>query len=169
MGWLRAISHSLVGRESRRLLAHATWLHCSSFRLPLGLLEKLGWFENRFYVPKMGADIRDPVARRAHLTYALQPMRSAIEVLRGGRVVRGELRRVKCPTLVVHGRLDRVCPVDNAYRFAEKLGTGDVTVRIMPRSGHIVTVDLDRAEVALAIEKFLRRVTSRTPDDGALP
>jgi carboxylesterase len=142
-------------------LAHATWLHLSSFRLPLGLFEKLEWFDNRFYVPKESSDIRDAVARRAHLTYALNPIRSAIEVLRGGRVVRGELGRVKCPTLVVHGRLDRVCPVENAYRFAHQIGTGDVTIRIMPGSGHIVTVDVDRDEVARVLETFLARVTAR--------
>jgi carboxylesterase len=143
------------------VLAHATWLNFSSFRLPLGLFERLDLFDNRFYLPKISADIRDPVARREHLTYALNPIRSAIEVVRGGRVVRAELHRVKCPTLVVHGRLDRVCPVENAYRFAHELGTGDVVIRIMPGSGHIVTVDVDRAEVARALETFLARVTAR--------
>jgi carboxylesterase len=156
----------LAATEPKRVaglfvLAHATWLHFSSFRLPLGLFEKLDLFDNRFYIPKHSADIRDPVARREHLTYALNPVKSAIEVVRGGRFVRGELHRVKCPTLVVHGRLDRVCPVENAYRFAHELGTGDVTIRIMPGSGHIVTVDVDRAEVARALEAFVGRVTSR--------
>jgi carboxylesterase len=143
------------------VLAHATWLHFSSFRLPLGLFERLDLFDNRFYLPKLSADIRDPVARREHLTYALNPIKSAIEVVRGGRVVRAEIHRVKCPTLVVHGRLDRVCPVENAYRFAHELGTGDVVIRIMPGSGHIVTVDVDRAEVARSLETFLVRVTAR--------
>src|SRR5207237_2231933 len=96
------------------VLANATWLRFSSFRLPLGVLEKLDLFENRFYVPKHGADIREPVARRAHMTYELNPVKGAIEVLRAGRVVRSELGSVTCPTLVVHGRLDRVCPVGNA-------------------------------------------------------
>jgi carboxylesterase len=142
------------------VLAHATWLDVASFRLPLGIFEKLNLLDNRFYIPKHSADIRDPAARRAHLTYAMNPIRSAIEVLRAGRVVRAELHRVKCPTLVVHGRLDRVCPVETAYRFAHELGTGNVTVRIMPGSGHIVTVDVDRREVALAIEDFLHRTTA---------
>ncbi len=103
-------------------------------------------------------NIRDPIARRTHLTYALNPIRSAIEVLRAGRVVQGELHRVTCPTLVIHGSLDRVCPVENAYRFANRLGTGDVTVRIMPGSGHIVTVDVDRAEVGRAVDAFIARI-----------
>jgi carboxylesterase len=142
------------------VLANAAWLRLSSFRLPLWTLEQLDLFENRFYLPKYGADIRDAAARRDHLTYELNPMRSAIEVLRAGRVVRPELSKVKCPTLVIHGRLDRVCPVDNARRFAKSIGTRDVEVRIMPGSGHIVSVDVDRRDVGAAIETFLRRVTT---------
>jgi carboxylesterase len=140
------------------VLGHATWLHFTSFALPLLAFERLELFDNRFYLPKDGSDIRDPIARRTHLTYALNPIRSAIEVLRAGRVVQGELHRVTCPTLVIHGRLDRVCPVENAYRFAHRLGTGDVTVRIMPGSGHIVTVDVDRAEVGRAVDAFIAKV-----------
>jgi len=139
------------------VLANATWLRFSSFRLPLGLLERLEPFDNRFYMRKFGADIRDPVARRTHLTYELNPIKSAIEVIRAGRIVRPELSRVRCPTLVIHGRLDRVCPVRNAFWFARRLGTDDVDVRIMPRSGHIVTLDVDRRDVELALETFLSR------------
>jgi carboxylesterase len=140
------------------VLANAGWLRWSSPRLPLWLCEKVKPFDNRFYTAKHGADIRDAAAREAHLTYELNPMRSAVEVLRASRIVRGELSKVKCPTLVIHGRLDRVCPVSNARRFAERLGTSDVEVRVMPRSGHIVTTDIDRADVASAIEAFLRRL-----------
>jgi carboxylesterase len=143
------------------VLANAVWLRLSSFRLPLSLLERLGLFDNRFYLPKHGADIRDPVARSAHLTYELNPIRSAIEVVRAGRVVRAELSRVTCPTLIIHGRLDRVCPVDNALYFAQHVGTADVEVQIMPRSGHIVSVDVDRLDVARAIDSFLGRVAGR--------
>jgi carboxylesterase len=157
-------THLAVTRPDRVaglvVLANAAWLRVSSFRLPLWLCERLDLFDNRFYLPKHGADIRDPVARSAHLTYELNPIRSAIEVLRAGRVVRPELSRVKCPTLVIHGRLDQVCPVDNARRFAKRLATRDVEVRIMPGSGHIVSVDVDRWEVASAIDAFLRRVAS---------
>src|SRR5438093_234415 len=62
------------------VLAQATWLHFSSFRLPLGLFERLDLFDNRFYVPKESSDIRDPVVRREYLMYVMNPIRSAIEV-----------------------------------------------------------------------------------------
>jgi len=141
------------------VLANAAWLRMSSYRLPLGLLERLGLFHNRFYLPKDGADIRDPEAKSAHRTYQLNPVRSAIEVLRAGRAVRAEIPEVRCPTLIIHGQLDRVCPVDNARRFAQRIGSVDVRVRIMPGSAHIVTLDVDRDDVDREIEIFVRRVS----------
>jgi len=140
-------------------LANAIRLRLPSPALMLGLCEMLRPFDNGFYVPKAGADIRDVEARRSHMTYDVTPIRSAIEVLRAGRRVRAQLSRVTCPTLVIHGALDQVCPVGNAARFAQALGSSDVQVAIMPRSGHIVSADADRAAVAHLIERFLERVT----------
>ena len=141
------------------VLANAIRLRLPSPALVLGLCERWGPFDNHFYVPKAGADIRDPEARRSHLTYDVTPIRGAVEVLRAGRQVRTELSRVTCPTLVIHGALDQVCPVSNAVRFARALGTRDIEVAIMAHSGHIVSADADRAEVARLAEGFVRRVT----------
>ena len=143
------------------VLANATRLCLPSPGLVLALCDLLHPFANAFYVPKAGADIRDVEARRHHLTYDVTPMRSAVEVLRAGRLVRAELSQIACPTLVIHGALDQVCPVGNAARFARALGTKDVEVAIMPRSGHIVTADYDRDEVGRLTEAFVRRVIPR--------
>jgi carboxylesterase len=125
---------------------------------PLLLFERFAPLDNRFSIVKKAPDIRDPVARRAHVTYDVNPIRGAVEVLRAGRIVRGELGNVICPTLVIHGALDRVCPPSNAYAFAQRLGTSDVEIAIMPSSGHIVSVDYDRQAVAAHVAAFLRRV-----------
>jgi carboxylesterase len=123
----------------------------------LAFCDRVEPFGNHFYLPKSGADIREPNARKKHLTYDVNPVKSAVEVLRAGRLVRGELSLVRCPTLVIHGQHDRVCPVSNAERFARALGTTDVEVAIMPRSGHIVTVDWDRGTVAERVDEFFAR------------
>jgi len=143
------------------VLSNATRLRFPSPGLELGICEWLQPLHNDFYVPKAGADIRDPEARKRHLTYDVTPIRSAVEVLRAGRLVRKELANVTCPTLVVHGALDRVCPVSNAARFASALASKEVEVAVMPRSGHIVTADFDRAEVARLAEGFVRGAIPR--------
>lgn len=48
------------------------------------------------------------------------------------------LRSVKVPTVVVHGRLDRVLPVAHATAFGSTIPTA--TVRILDRMGHIPTL-----------------------------
>ncbi|HKQ69298.1 MAG TPA: alpha/beta fold hydrolase, partial [Polyangiaceae bacterium] len=143
------------------VMANATRLSLAS-RAPLWIFDVTRPFGNAFFMPKAGADIRDPSARERHLTYDVNPIKSAIEVMRAGRVVSAELGRVTCPTLVIHGRFDRVCPVANARRFADGLGTKDVEVRIMANSGHIVTSDWDRGDVARRLDAFLSR-TAHVP------
>jgi carboxylesterase len=142
------------------VMANAIRLRLFTAGAPLLVFEALRPFDNRFSVRKASADIRDPEARRAHLTYDVNPIRGAVEVLRAGRFVRSELPRVTCPVLAVHGRFDRVCAPQNAYELARRVGTRDVEVAIMPRSGHIVTADYDRDEVARRVAAFLRRVAS---------
>ncbi len=139
-------------------LSNAITLRFWAIRLPLGLFERYRPFGNRLYAVKGGADIRDPVVRAQHMTYDVNPIAGAVEVLRAGRLVRAELANVRCPTLVMHGLLDRVCPVANAAQFAGALGTADVEVVVLPRSGHILSVDLDRDEVARRVDAFLRRL-----------
>jgi carboxylesterase len=142
-------------------LANATRLRLPSPALILTFFDMLRPFGNAFYVPKASADIRDPDARRRHLTYDVTPIHGAVEVLRAGRRVYAELPRVTCPTLVIHGVLDQVCPPSNARCFARALGTSDVEVALMPNSGHIVSADVDRAEVARLVEAFVRKVIPR--------
>jgi carboxylesterase len=156
----------LAARHAERVagliaLANATWLRLPSPALVLHLCEVLRPFGNHFYVPKASADIRDAEARRRHLTYDVTPIHGAVEVLRAGRQVRAELSGVTCPTLVIHGALDKVCPPSNATRFANALGTKDVEVAIMQHSGHIVSADSDRAQVARLTQGFVQRMIPR--------
>jgi carboxylesterase len=151
-------------------MSNPTWLRFPSPGLLLEVCDLVKPFDNDFYIPKSGADIREPEARKRHLTYDVNPAKSAVEVLHAGRLVRDELGAVKCPALVIHGRHDQVCPVANAERLARALGTTDVEVAVMPNSGHIVTVDWDRGTVAERIEQFFARdpwSASRVPGRAA--
>jgi carboxylesterase len=123
---------------------------------PLRWVDTLGL--GNFGVPKYSADIGDERARGSHLTYSVQPVKPAISLLRAGQRLFGELSRVRCPILIVHGAHDRLCPVANAWRVAAALGTEDVQVVILPRSHHIVTRDRDAAQLHAELRRFSRRV-----------
>ncbi len=138
------------------LLANAFWLKSPFPAWPLGAVSRLGLPD--FRLPKVAADIADPEARRTHLTYGEHPVRAAAEVQRAGVLMRERLQEVRVPTLIVHGKRDRVCSVANAERVRERLGSTDVRVVILPRSRHIITRDVDRDLLAKELRAFLRRV-----------
>lgn len=137
------------------LLGNALWLTQPFPALALRAVKALRLPD--FGFPKFAPDIGDPEARRDHTTYPSQPVHGAIDVQEtADRLVR-ELGRITYPTLILHGARDRTCPVSNAWRLAERLGSADVQVRILPRSRHVLTRDVERAQVQEAIEGFLSR------------
>ena len=144
------------------LLANAAWL-----RSPLSWALRVGGALRipDFLMRKQGSDIADPEARASQITYSADPVHAAIDLERSGRRMREQLGRIRCPTLIIHGALDRVCPVQNAWRVAGLLGTTDVRVVILPRSHHIVTRDVERADVARELRAFYTRVAdaAQTP------
>jgi carboxylesterase len=140
----------------------------------LGLLSNALWLPTRtsllldaaatlrlpdLWRPKHGSDLRDPDARRLHLTSAAQPTRSAISLLQGARDTRRMLDRIAAPVLIAHGLDDRVCPVANARRAAALLTGTTPRLLTLPRSGHIITRDGDRARLYGALRSFLADTT----------
>ena len=109
------------------------------------------------WIPKLSADIEDFNGRQAHLGYDAEPIRTAIEVYRAGIQTRHLLKYITCPTLLVHGALDRVCPVSNVDLVVQALGTRDATSVILKRSGHVVTEDYERERAAAALDEFVGR------------
>ena len=142
------------------MLANAAWLRPSlSFALRAGAWLRLPDFLMR----KGSSDIGDAEARKTHISYSADPVHAAIDLERSARALRARLSQVRCPTLILHGARDRVCPVENAWRVANLLGTRDVRVVILPRSQHVITRDVERAEVARELREFYGRIAAQTP------
>lgn len=163
MGSLMAAHLAMEHPERVRglvMLANAAWLRPSlAISLRVGGALRLP----DFLMKKGGSDIADPEARSSQISYTADPVHAAIDLERAGRAMRERFSQVRCPTLIIHGALDRVCPVANAWRVANLLGTSDVRVVILPRSHHIVTRDVERADVARELRDFYRRIAAQTP------
>ena len=163
MGSLMAAKLALEHPERVRglvMLANAAWLSP-----PLAFALRAGAFLRLpdFLMAKKGSDIADPSARQSQISYTADPVHAAIDLERSARALRERLGQVRCPTLILHGALDRVCPVGNAWRVANLLGTKDVRVVILPRSHHIITRDVERADVARELRNFYERIAAQTP------
>jgi carboxylesterase len=143
------------------LMANPFWLKSPHPGLSLRVASTLGVRD--FFVPKKGPDLGDPEAYRTHVTYDAQPAHAAMSLEAAGRRLRQELFRLHRPTLILHGARDRVCPVKNAWKVAERVGTSDVRVVVFPRSHHILARDRDRESVKDEIRTFIQRVRTWQP------
>ena len=115
-------------------------------------------------LPKIGgSDVRDRRVRAENPSYNAIPLRAFGELLAFMRIVDAELPQITQPLLVVHGRRDHTAPVACAARIAERARAR--RVRILPRSFHLVAVDVERDIVAAEVSEFLRRHTTRQSGD----
>jgi carboxylesterase len=129
----------------------------------LGFVDRRGWKLPDWYLLKLwSSDVRDPAQRKRVKAYDRDPLRAALEVYRAGVRVRERLGLVECPTLVLHGARDRVCPASNVTLVSEALGTRNVRTRIYAKSGHLIAADHDRLEVADTVASFVDSVAPRT-------
>lgn len=127
--------------------------------LPFRLFDRLGLRVPDAYLKKpRRADMEDRVAAQSLTSYDRHPLRSAMEVYRAGLRVRPLVGKITCPTLVLHGAKDHVCPRKNAAWVADHVASRDVTVRVYERSAHVVAADFDRDAVARDVVGFLQRL-----------
>jgi carboxylesterase len=115
-------------------------------------------------LPKLGgSDARDPRVRAENPCYGAIPTRALGELLAFMPEVDAALPRITAPVLVVHARHDHTAPVACAARIAERARAR--RLRILPRSYHLIAVDVERDIVAAEVTTFLRR---HAPHPGAL-
>lgn len=106
-------------------------------------------------LPKLGgSDVRDAAARRENPSYRKIPTRALGELLAFMRVVDDELPEVAAPVLVLHATHDHTAPVACATRIAQR--TRARRLRILPRSYHLIAIDVERDVVADEVIDFLR-------------
>jgi carboxylesterase len=124
-------------------------------RRPLvaALVEELGGA----HIPKLGgeSDIADPAGRYENPTMPAMPIRALGSLLDLQKVVRGELAQVHNPVFLAHSRQDHTAPYACAAGILKRIGSRDVRALSLERSYHVITVDVDRAEVARDVGDFV--------------
>ena len=105
-------------------------------------------------VPSPASDLVDLNAGAK--CYDPAPVRAVAELLHGIGLVRRRLSEITCPALVAHANTDRLVPVRYAHELAKGLG-GPVTTLYLDGTGHAITVDARRRDVAEASLAFLRQ------------
>lgn len=107
------------------------------------------------WLPKLGgSDVRDRRAKAENPCYRAIPTRALGQLLAFMDVVDAELTSVKQPVLVLHATQDHTAPVACARRISD--ATRAVRTRILPRSYHLIAIDVERDIVAAEVLRFLR-------------
>lgn len=112
-------------------------------------------------LPKLGgSDVRDPRSKAENPCYSGVPTRALAQLVTFMKVADDALPAVSQPVLVLHATQDHTAPVACAQRIAER--THAKRVRILPRSYHLIAVDVERDIVAAEVVSFLRQ-TGESP------
>jgi carboxylesterase len=114
-------------------------------------------------IPKRGgSDVADPEMRAANPCLEGVPLASVAELAEMQRHVEGLLPRVRCPSLVIAGAADHTVTVAGARHLARRLAGGARLV-VLPRSRHLVGIDLERDRCAAEVQDFLDSLPARGP------
>jgi carboxylesterase len=103
-------------------------------------------------------DLYDLAAIDELYSHGRRPMRSIHEFVRLLRDVRNELPAIRAPVLVLHGGRDRTIDPANAVEIERRLVCSrEVRRRSFPRSGHGMSVDVDRDEINATVLEWFDR------------
>ena len=130
--------------------AGATWIFANVF----GRLPSLP-----FIVRKGGRDIRKEPDERAKVpdSYTAIPLRWGPELLALSREALALAPRVHAPAMILHGALDRTSAPAGSRKLARRLGTAPVDLHVFRRSGHVLQLDVESAQVCGSVVSFFQR------------
>jgi carboxylesterase len=102
----------------------------------------------RWHEPGSDVDLWDPTAVDELYSYAMRSTRAINELRRMLATVRDELVQIRAPVLILHGGRDRMVSRRCADELEARLvASRAVAKHIFPRSGHAISVDVDREAI----------------------
>jgi len=96
----------------------------------------------------------------ADLHYDRLPTASIAELAAFQRHVRGEVHLIRCPALLLHGRLDgTVSPEDSRWAL-RRIGSRRKRLVILRRSAHVLPLDWDSERLFRTVLSFVRKASA---------
>jgi carboxylesterase len=104
---------------------------------------------------RTGSDVSDPEVRRRNPCMDGVPIGAVAELEALERHVDRLLPGIAAPALVIHGARDHTVTLGGARRLARRIGSGPAELLVLPRSWHLVGIDVERERCAAAAAGFL--------------
>jgi carboxylesterase len=151
-----ALAHALPARvDGLALLAPALRLSWAG-RLAALLARRTHLAAVVPYLSKRGgSDVRDAEMRRANPCMSAIPLAAVGELAGLALHVDGLLPEIAAPAIVIAGARDHTVKLDGARRLARRIGSGPARLVVLPRSFHLVGVDVERDRCADEVATFL--------------
>jgi carboxylesterase len=112
--------------------------------MPKGKVPNSGWF--------------DPATYAQHVSYPMNPVRSAVELKLLIEQMHAALPKIQAPVLLIHSRDDDYVVKDSMEQIYNQLGTVDKQMLWVEGGGHVITEEPTRATVFQAAAGFVERV-----------
>ncbi len=113
------------------------------------------------HLPKRrGFDVTDEEMRRQNPSLPVLPVAGVASLLALGDLVRPELPSITAPALVAHGTQDGTVPLEDSLELVGCLGSERIERLWLERSGHLLAIDVERAALVAAIDRFFASVFS---------
>jgi carboxylesterase len=154
MGATLALHLGASRPELRAIVTQAGFLRLRDWRVRLLPLVK---HLVRWDIPSGEVDLYNPEAVHELYSYARRPTRAIAELARLGQLVGNELAAVFRPILVLQGGRDSVVDPSNASQIIGGVSSEVRGYRLFLRSGHGLSVDVDREEVVKLGGDWLER------------
>jgi carboxylesterase len=114
----------------------------------------------KFVLPSIkgvGNDIAKP--GQDEVAYDRTPLRALYSLTKFWRIVRDDLAQVKAPVLVYRSEQDHVVEPSSTRVLVERIGSAEVTERVLKQSYHVATLDHDAPEIFEGSWEFVLRHT----------
>jgi carboxylesterase len=132
-----------------RVAALSTPIFLTARRIPLLSLYRAF----RRYIPKKRRDYDiDP---RYYIGYDSTPLSSLSSLLELIQSVQDDLPNVHCPSLIIQSRREHTVRPESATFILEHLGAQEKELLWLEKSGHVITVDMEREKVFAKVAEFL--------------
>jgi carboxylesterase len=105
-----------------------------------------------------GFDVRDAEAKRTTPAMREVPLAAVAQLVELQRAVERFLPGIAAPALVIMGGQDHTVTVSGARRLARRIGSGPSPIVMLPRSYHLVGIDVERDRCADEVLEFFRRI-----------
>ncbi|HVC39375.1 MAG TPA: alpha/beta fold hydrolase [Candidatus Dormibacteraeota bacterium] len=145
MGATLALHLAATRPEPQAIVSQAGFTELADWRLRLLPVAK---HLVRWHTPSAEVDLYDPEAIHRLYSYGRRPTRAIDQLAQLGRLVETELAAVFRPILALQGSRDSVIAPGSAERIMSRVSSEVRSLRLFPRSGHGISVDIDGLEVA---------------------